>query len=215
MAVKVTRAALMAACEGSILPGNVGEESELLTVHDLGQTRACSERLPGALCYHGASLNRAIAMAFRPLPARAPSVLLREAKPLKALFSAAQRLDRLQHLLESQLQPAAREHCHLASWREGCLLLIVTDGHWATRLRYQQRRLQRQLQLIEEFAGLQRILFKVQPAYHPQQPANQSMVLSSAAAESIQTTADGISDPKLRAALERLASHVKKPDSAS
>ncbi|HRL93752.1 MAG: DciA family protein [Pseudomonas sp.] len=154
-------------------------------------------------------------MAFRPLSARAPSALLREAKPLKALFSAAQRLDRLQHLLESQLQPAAREHCHLASWREGCLLLIVTDGHWATRLRYQQRRLQRQLQLIEEFAGLQRILFKVQPAYHPQQPANQSMVLSSAAAESIQTTADGISDPKLRAALERLASHVKKPDSAS
>ncbi len=154
-------------------------------------------------------------MAFRPLSARAPSALLREAKPLKALFSAAQRLDRLQHLLESQLQPAAREHCHLASWREGCLLLIVTDGHWATRLRYQQRRLQRQLQLIEEFAGLQRILFKVQPAYHPQQPANQSMVLSSAAAESIQITADGISDPKLRAALERLASHVKKPDSAS
>ncbi|OYT94261.1 MAG: RNA-binding protein, partial [Pseudomonas sp. PGPPP3] len=61
-------------------------------------------------------------MAFRPLSARAPSALLREAKPLKALFSAAQRLDRLQHLLESQLQPAAREHCHLASWREGCLL---------------------------------------------------------------------------------------------
>ena len=154
-------------------------------------------------------------MAFRPLQARAPSALLREAKPLKALFSAAQRLDRLQHLLESQLQPAAREHCHLASWREGCLLLIVTDGHWATRLRYQQRRLQRQLQLIEEFAGLQRILFKVQPAYHPQRPVNQSMVLSSAAAESIQTTADGISDPKLRAALERLASHVKKPDDTS
>lgn len=154
-------------------------------------------------------------MAFRPLSARAPSALLREAKPLKALFSAAQHLGRLQHLLESQLQPAAREHCHLASWREGCLLLIVTDGHWATRLRYQQRRLQRQLQLLEEFAGLQRILFKVQPAYHPQQPTNPGMVLSSAAAESIQTTADGISDPKLRAALERLASHVKKPDSTS
>jgi hypothetical protein len=41
----------------------------------------------------------------------------------------------LQRLLESQLQPAAREHCHVASWREGHLLLIVTDGHWATRLR--------------------------------------------------------------------------------
>ena len=80
-------------------------------------------------------------MAFRPHPARAPSVLLREAKPLKAIFGHAKRLAHLQRLLESQLQPAAREHCHVASWREGSLLLIVTDGHWATRLRYQQKRL--------------------------------------------------------------------------
>ena len=64
-------------------------------------------------------------MAFRPLTARAPGVLLREAKPLKAIFGHAKRLGRLQRLLESQLQPAAREHCHVASWREGNLLLIV------------------------------------------------------------------------------------------
>ena len=80
-------------------------------------------------------------MAFRPLPARSPAALLREEKPLRALFNEAQRIDQLQQLLASQLQPAAREHCHVASWREGRLLLIVTDGHWATRLRYQQRRL--------------------------------------------------------------------------
>jgi ribosomal protein L37AE/L43A len=50
-------------------------------------------------------------------------------------------------------------------WRPGAkaLLLIVTDGHWATRLRYQQKRLQRQLQAFDEFASLTRILFKVQP----------------------------------------------------
>ena len=89
-------------------------------------------------------------MAFRPHPARAPSVLLREAKPLKAIFGHAKRLAHLQRLLESQLQPAAREHCHVASWREGSLLLIVTDGHWSTRLRYQQKRLQRQLQALQQ-----------------------------------------------------------------
>ncbi len=149
-------------------------------------------------------------MAFRPLPARAPAAMLREAKPLKALFNAVQRLSHLQQLLESQLQPAAREHCHLASWREGCLLLIVTDGHWATRLRYQQRRLQRQLQQLDEFAGLQRILFKVQPPNSQVRPPERSITLSHCAAQSIQTTAEGISDPNLRAALERLASHGKK-----
>ncbi|MNO69310.1 hypothetical protein D3C76_601620 [compost metagenome] len=148
-------------------------------------------------------------MAFRPLPARAPAVLLREAKPLKALFSKAQRLAHLQRLLESQLQPAAREHCHVASWREGSLLLIVTDGHWATRLRYQQKRLQRQLQALEEFSSLTRIQFKVQPPTTQSRAAGHTIDLSTQAAESIQATAEGISDPKLRAALERLAAHAK------
>ncbi len=111
--------------------------------------------LPWRLCYF-----RCLIMAFRPLTAKVPAVLLREAKPLKAILGHAQRLGHLQRLLESQLQPAAREHCHVASWREGSLLLIVTDGHWATRLRYQQKRLQRQLQMFDEFANLTRILFK-------------------------------------------------------
>ncbi|NER64221.1 DUF721 domain-containing protein [Pseudomonas sp. MAFF212427] len=148
-------------------------------------------------------------MAFRPLPARAPAVLLREARPLKALFSQAQRLAQLQRLVESQLQPAAREHCHVASWREGTLLLIVTDGHWATRLRYQQKRLQRQLQAMEVFSSLTRILFKVQPVAGVAPAAGHPMDISTRSAENIQATAEGITDPKLKAALERLASHGK------
>lgn len=151
-------------------------------------------------------------MAFRPLPARAPAVLLREAKPLKAIFSHAQRLAHLQRLVETQLQPAAREHCHVASWREGTLLLIVTDGHWATRLRYQQKRLQRQLQSFEVFHGLMRILFKVQPPTVQHGAKGHTMDLSVSAAQTIQETAEGISDPKLRAALERLASHARPKD---
>ena len=148
-------------------------------------------------------------MAFRPLTAKAPAVLLREAKPLKAILGHAQRLGHLQRLLESQLQPAAREHCHVASWREGSLLLIVTDGHWATRLRYQQKRLQRQLQMFDEFASLTRILFKVQPPTVQRGAAGHTMDLSTDAAATIQATADGITDPGLRAALERLAAHAK------
>ena len=68
-------------------------------------------------------------MSFRPLPAQASTQLLRQARPLQMLFAEAQRICRLQQLLESQLQPAARPYCHVASWRGGCLLLIVTDGH--------------------------------------------------------------------------------------
>jgi hypothetical protein len=156
-------------------------------------------------------------MTFRPLPAKAPAALMRELKPLKALFNQAQRLDQLQHLLESQLQPAAREHCHVASWREGCLVLIVTDGHWATRLRYQQKRLLRQLQTCEEFANLTKILFKVQPPTAQRRAPGRTISLSSKAAENIQASAEGIEHAPLRAALERLAKHGKsseKPGSA-
>lgn len=147
-------------------------------------------------------------MAFRPLPARAPAVLLREARPLKAIFNHAQRLAHLQRLLESQLQPAARPHCHVASWREGTLLLVVTDGHWATRLRYQQKRLQRQLVAFKEFSNLTRLQLKVQPATIHRAAVGHSRGISSNAAETISATAEGISDPKLRAALERLAAHA-------
>jgi len=151
-------------------------------------------------------------MSFRPLPARAPAVLLREAKPLKALFGEAARLTRLQALLETQLEPAAREHCRVASWKHGCLVLVIADGQWATRLRYQQKRLQRQLVAFEEFANLTKILFKVQPPSAPTRGTGRTLTLSAEAAEGIRASAEHIADPRLRAALQRLAAHADKPD---
>jgi len=91
-------------------------------------------------------------------------------------------------------------------------MLIISDGHWATRLRYQQRRLQRQLQALEEFATLTKIIFKVQPSQGSGRAPGRTIELSAFAAESIQATAEGIEDPKLRAALERLAERARKPE---
>ena len=112
MAAEATRAALMAACEGSILPGNVCKESRVMTRRREAVPRCYAQAAQGRQAHSvtmGLSPVSAAIMSFRPLPARAPAALLREAKPLKALFSAALRLDHLQQLLASQLQPAARE----------------------------------------------------------------------------------------------------------
>jgi hypothetical protein len=79
-------------------------------------------------------------------------------------------------------------------------------------LRHQQKRLLRQLMAFEEFASLTRIQFKVQPPAAPQRATGHTIDLSASAAETIQATADGISDPGLRAALERLAAHAKPKD---
>lgn len=151
-------------------------------------------------------------MKFRPHTARVPKALMREKSSLRALFDEAQRLSRLQTLLHEQLQPAARPYCQIASWREGALVLVVTDSHWATRLRYQQRRLLKQLQAYPEFAALERVLFKVRPS-HPGAPAaGRRATLSETAAETVQASAEIVSDPRLRAALERLASRARRED---
>lgn len=163
--------------------------------------------------YRGVKLpllpSHAYPMAYKPSPAQPPSALLRQVRPLRLLLNQAERLEHLQRLLESQLQPAAREHCHVASWRDGTLLLVVTDGHWATRLRYQQKRLLAALQAMEAFGNLRRILFKVQPPLVPAKRGGHAAELSNSAAESLRDTAEGITDPKLRAALERLAAHAQ------
>lgn len=149
-------------------------------------------------------------MSFRPPSAKTPNALLREHRPLQALFSAAQRLGRLQALVEAQLEPAARSHCQVASWHEGRLLLLTSDGHWATRLHYQQRRLQRLLQALPEFAGLAKIQIKVRPPSHQVAYQASKVELSEAAADSLCSAAEGIDDPKLRAALERLARNARR-----
>lgn len=156
------------------------------------------------------SLVDSTAMSLRPANAKTPQALLREHKPLQALFSAAQRLGRLQALVEAQLEPATREHCQVASWHDGCLLLLTSNGHWATRLHYQQRRLQRLLQAMPEFAGLQKIQIKVRPANTQVAYQANRVELSEAAADSLCSAAEGIGDPKLRAALERLARNARR-----
>ncbi|WP_068829589.1 DUF721 domain-containing protein [Pseudomonas sp. BMS12] len=151
-------------------------------------------------------------MSSRLPPAKTPSALLREHRPLQALFSAAQRLGKLQALVEAQLEPAAREHCLVASWQDGCLLLLTSNGHWATRLHYQQRRLQRALQQLPEFAELQKIQVKVRPPNTQVAYQGHPAELSQAAAESLNHAAEGIGDPKLRAALERLARNARREE---
>lgn len=150
-------------------------------------------------------------MSYRRIKAQQTQNLLQNSTALRRLVERAQALDRLQSLLNQCLQPAAREHCRLATYQAGSLTLIVTDGHWATRLRYQQKRLLKQLQNLPEFHDVTRIHFKVRPPIQTAQPPARSIELSEQAGQAIQSSAEGTRDPVLREALERLAQHAKKP----
>lgn len=146
-------------------------------------------------------------MSFHPLDARRPGDLIRTHATLKGLYAKANAVERLQILLDTLLEPAAREHCRIATLREGVLRLIVTDSHWATRMRYQQKRLIRQLQAFNEFATLTKIHCKVQPPLVKKAPPVHKMRKSPVAAQSLSATAEQVTDPALKAALERLAKH--------
>jgi hypothetical protein len=146
-------------------------------------------------------------MSFHPLDARRPGDLIRTNATLKSLFIKAGAVERLQILLDTLLEPAARDHCRVASMREGVLRLIVSDSHWATRMRYQQKRLVRQLQAFNEFATLTKIHCKVQPVLVKKPPPAHNMRKSAVAAETLHDTATQVTNPALRAALERLAQH--------
>lgn len=185
----------------------------------IAREKSCADRQPARLqgfCYHGMVFHdRYLFMAFRPLHAQPPAALLRSDRTLRQLLGAARRLEQLQQRLEQQLQPAARPHCKVASWRDGVLLLIITSSEWATRLRYQQQRLLRLLQACPEFAGLQRILMRVRPTWQAPPGKRPALSLSGEAAQTLRSTAAGISDPRLRAALERLARHSEPADTGN
>lgn len=146
-------------------------------------------------------------------PLKPAAQLLRSNQHLQRLFRQAEQLSRLQVLVHGYLSPAARSQARLGSYRDGVLTLVLEDAAWATRLRYQQERLVNQLQQHDEFAGLQRLTLKVRPA--ATRPAREEQeerrYLSEQASTQIRQSADDITDPRLRAALERLAGNVRKP----
>lgn len=150
-------------------------------------------------------------MSYRPIQAQKTTGLLQQSALLQRLVTRAQSIERLQNLLNQYLQPAAREHCYVATFQDATLTLIVTNGHWATRLRYQQKRLLEQLQQTPEFNQVLRLQFKVRPPMQPEKAPARNIDFSEQTGQVIHASAQAISDPTLREAMERLARHTKKP----
>lgn len=163
------------------------------------------------------------APAFNPnknrltMPTRFPSAqsvtdVLQKTPMLHYLLERCHQLNHLQSLVEAQLQPAARPHCKIGSWQKGCLLLVITDSNWATRLRYMERRLKNALRQSPELADLQRILFKVSPPLPSVETsaANKPKPrLSPQAAHELRAAAAELDNPALCQALRRLASRAE------
>lgn len=135
--------------------------------------------------------------------------LVQRSPVLQRLWAHAQELSHLQSLVAPFLEPLMRTHCHLVAWHNGILLMLSSDGHWATRLRYQTPRLEHALKELPEFTDLTRIQIKVRPIAAHAAEHKRSVALSQTTAALIHSALSDVTDPKLRAALERLALHTK------
>ncbi len=81
---------------------------------------------------------------------------------LKQLSEQLSRLQKLNADVLELLEPDLRPHCHVANWRDNTLVLCVTSGLIATRMRYQVPELLSRLRSAGHYS-LANIRIMIQP----------------------------------------------------
>lgn len=129
-------------------------------------------------------------------------------KPMLKTLAAeisAQRvlLDRVRRLLPGELAP----HC-IAARIDGQRLVVHTDSPvWASRLRFMSAELR--MLLENDFPALREVKIRLLPPIGVRPRTEQTAQFSDIAAGTVQSAAEGIADPQLQAALQRLGSRLK------
>ena len=127
------------------------------------------------------------------------------------LVTHARQLNNLSCIIQAMLDTSLADHCHLAHF-DGSRMVIVADSPaWANRLRFSVDTLLSQLkQYSNKFHRLSKIEVVVRPNL-PQQPQPDVVErqISVAAAQYIEESAEGIEDPELKQAMQRLARRQK------
>ena len=133
-------------------------------------------------------------------------------KSRKALAQLGKKLAEQNSLLlriQALLEPALAHNCTGAILHGNVLSLLVESPVWASRLRYLAPQLQRQLK--HQGLVLQRIHVKI--ALQGHRPSRQRYLLarplSRQNAQLLESTAEGMSDDRLKAALLRLSRHTQ------
>lgn len=130
-------------------------------------------------------------------------------RQLADMLQTAQHLERLQRLAGEVLNDPALEF-QLTAVEQGTLRLQTSSAAMATRLRYQQRVLLRELSRHLR-TPLRRLEVRIAPPARPatRPPGAPPTGISRQGAEQLQMLAEGEPDPALRQALEHLARRVR------
>ncbi len=126
------------------------------------------------------------------------------------LIRQSQLIDQAQHHLRTHLPEEMRAHVFVGGFREGKLTIISSQANWITWLRFEQKRLLTLLHQLPGFEGVTALTFKVRPVKPIKVPDRNTRELSTNAADTLTACAQETSDPALKNALNKLASHAKK-----
>lgn len=126
---------------------------------------------------------------------------------LGTLMRTAHLIEQAQRHLRAELPAEVAEHLFVGGFRDGRLALITDGAVWLTRLRYEQPRLLARLRRLPGFEAVTGFSLKVRPVRPVRPPPRQVRHLPAAAADALSRCAEDTEDPRLKAALQRLAAH--------
>jgi len=133
---------------------------------------------------------------------------------LSQIVSKSKELQTLDKILNETLEAPLRDHCIVANFRNGTLVIEIDNGSWATQFRYLTPTLLEPLRKHKAFAGLSRIEFYISPetkkSIKKEEYTGPSPTLAEQTAELLNLTAEGIDDPELKAALKKLSGNKYK-----
>lgn len=144
-------------------------------------------------------------MSRRLKPQPLAKLLRPKDRHLGALVERGRLLTRLTESIRACLPVPCSEHCRVANFHDGQLVLAADSPAWSARLRFHAPELTRLLKR-QHGLGVRQVRVMVSPPIDtliPKRSARRD--LSHKSAELLQQTAAGIDDPELRSALLRLA----------
>lgn len=156
--------------------------------------------------------NKHMSIKVKRSRAQPMSRLLGGKGELAPLMRTARLIAQAQQHLRDHLPEEVRDHLFVGGFRDGKLTLLTDGAVWLTWLRYEQPRLLELLHRLPEFAAVTGFSLKVRPVRPLKVPPRQVRTLPTPAADEIAACAADVEDPRLKRALERLASHAKRKD---
>ena len=148
----------------------------------------------------------------KPSPPKRASKLLtgQGSLSLQPLLSYANYLQQQSDRLRSSLSEPIASHIALANVRNGVASILVDSSTWLGKVRYLAPMIQQIL--IKQGLQINKVEFKADPNQHAVRKIEiQPAFMSPATSDLLEHFADDIENPKLQAALQRLAKHGKKP----